>query len=56
MRMGVRRSTRLTSAFSKKLESHMHAVGFYFVVYNFVKIHKSIKTTPAMEEGATDFL
>lgn len=56
MRMGMRRFTRLTNAFSKKLENHMHAVSFYFMVYNFVKVHKSIKTTPAMEAGVTDFL
>jgi IS1 family transposase len=56
MRMGMRRFTRLTNAFSKKLENHMHAVSFYFMVYNFVKIHASIKTTPAMEAGVTDFL
>lgn len=56
MRMGMRRFTRLTNAFSKKLENHMHAVSFYFMVYNFVKIHSSIKTTPAMEAGVTDFL
>ena len=56
MRMGMRRFTRLTNAFSKKLENHMHAVSFYFMVYNFVKIHKSIRTTPAMEAGVTDFL
>ena len=46
MRMGMRRFTQLTNAFSKKLENHMHAVSFYFMVYNFAKIHKSIKTTP----------
>ena len=56
MRMGMRRFTRLTNAFSKKLENHMHAISFYFMVYNFVKIHKTIKTTPAMEAGVTDFL
>lgn len=56
MRMGMRRFTRLTNAFSKKLENHMHAISFYFMVYNFVKIHKSIKTTPAMAAGVTDFL
>ena len=56
MRMGMRRFTRLTNAFSKKLENHMHAVSFYFMVYNFVKIHSSIKTTPAMEAGVTNFL
>ncbi|MDE2022053.1 MAG: helix-turn-helix domain-containing protein [Patescibacteria group bacterium] len=56
LRMGNRRFTRLTNAFSKKLENHMHAVSFYFMVYNFVKVHKSIRTTPAMEAGVTDFL
>jgi IS1 family transposase len=56
MRMGNRRLTRLTNAFSKKMANHMHAMSFYFMVYNFVKIHSSIKTTPAMEAGVTDFL
>lgn len=56
MRMGMRRFTRLTNAFSKKIENHMHAVSFYFMVYNFVKIHSSIKTTPAMEAGVTTYL
>jgi IS1 family transposase len=56
MRMGNRRLTRLTNAFSKKLTNHMHAISFYFMVYNFVKIHSSIRTTPAMEAGVTDFL
>lgn len=56
LRMGNRRFTRLTNAFSKKMANHMHAVSFYFMVYNFVKIHKSIRTTPAMEAGVTTFL
>lgn len=56
LRMGNRRFTRLTNAFSKKMANHMHAVSFYVMVYNFVKIHKSIKTTPAMEAGVTGFL
>jgi IS1 family transposase len=56
IRMSNRRLTRLTNAFSKKLANHMHAMSFYFMVYNFVKIHGSIKTTPAMEAGVTDFL
>lgn len=56
MRMEIRRFTRMTNAFSKKLENHMHAVSFYFMVYNFIKIHKSIKTTPAMEAGVTTYL
>jgi len=56
LRMGNRRFTRLTNAFSKKLENHVHAIAFFWQVYNFVKIHGSIKTTPAMEAGVTDFL
>ena len=55
MRMGMRRFTRLTNAFSKKLENHMHAVSFYFMVYNFVKVHGSIKTTPAVKAGVASF-
>ena len=56
MRIGMRRVTPLTNALSKKLENHMHAVSFYFMVYNFVNIHKTIKTTPAMEAGVTTYL
>jgi IS1 family transposase len=56
LRMSNRRFTRLTNAFSKKLQNHMHAVSFYFMVYNYVKIHSTIKTTPAMEAGVTDLL
>ena len=55
MRMGMRRFTRLTNAFSKKLENHMHAVSFYFMVYNFVTKHGTIKTTPAMAAGVVSF-
>ena len=53
MRMGMRRFTRLTNAFSKKIENHMHAISFYFMVYNFVKIHGTVKTTPAIAAGVT---
>ena len=56
MRMGMRRFARLTNAFSKRLENYMHAVSFYFKVYNFVKTPKTIKTTPAMEAGVTTYL
>jgi len=56
LRMSNRRFARLTNAFSKKLHNHWAAISFYFMVYNFVKIHGSIKTTPAMEAGVTDFL
>ena len=54
MRMGMRRFTRLTNAFSKKLENHGHAVALYFMHYNFCRVHKSLRVTPAMEAGLTD--
>jgi hypothetical protein len=53
MRMGMRRFTRLTNAFSKKIENHAHAIAFHFMVYNFVKVHGTIKTTPANAAGVT---
>ena len=53
MRMGMRRFTRLTNSFSKKFENHMHAVSFYFMVYNFVKVHSTLKATPAIAAGVT---
>ena len=55
MRMGMRRFTRLTNSFSKKIENHMHAVSFYFMVYNFVKIHGTTKRTPAVAAGVSSF-
>ena len=51
MRMQMRRFTRLTNAFSKKFENHMHMVALYTVWYNFIRIHKSLRVTPAMEAG-----
>ena len=57
MRMAMRRFTRLTNAFSKKFENHVHMVALYTVWYNFVKQHKSLKgITPAMAAGITDKL
>jgi IS1 family transposase/lambda repressor-like predicted transcriptional regulator len=56
MRMGMRRFTRLTNAFSKKVDNHCHALAVYFVFYNFVRIHKSLRTSPAMAAGVTDKL
>jgi IS1 family transposase len=54
MRMGMRRFTRLTNGFSKKLENHGHMVARYFMRYNFCRVHKSLRVTPAMEAGLTD--
>jgi IS1 family transposase len=51
MRMSMRRFTRLTNAFSKKLENHMHAVALHFMFYNFCRIHQSLRCTPAQEAG-----
>ncbi|WP_208394702.1 DDE-type integrase/transposase/recombinase [Mucilaginibacter gilvus] len=51
MRMHMRRFTRLTNAFSKKLENHCYAISLHFVYYNFCKIHKTLRVTPAMEAG-----
>ena len=56
MRMSMRRFTRLTNAFSKKIDNHIHMLSLYFVHYNFCRIHKSLKVTPAMEAGLTDTL
>jgi IS1 family transposase len=56
MRMGMRRFTRLTNGFSKNLENHLHMLSLYFVHYNFVRIHKSLKMTPAMAAGVSDEL
>lgn len=56
MRMHMRRFTRLTNAFSKKLENHMHAISLYFMFYNFCKIHKTLRVTPAMEAGISKTL
>jgi len=54
MRMQMRRFTRLTNAFSKKLANHGHAVAIHFMHYNFARIHKSLRVTPAMEAGLSD--
>jgi hypothetical protein len=54
MRMNIRRFTHLTNAFSKKLENHMHAISLFHMHYNFCRIHKSLRVTPAMETGLTD--
>lgn len=51
MRMHMRRFTRLTNGFSKKIENHANAVALHFMYYNFAKIHKTLRVTPAMEAG-----
>ena len=56
MRMHNRRFTRLTNAFSKKFESHVHMVAIWTVWYNFIRIHKSLRVTPAMQAALTDKL
>lgn len=54
MRIGMRRFTRLTNAFSKKLENLAHAVALHFMHYNFVRVHTTLGTTPAVAAGVTD--
>lgn len=56
VRMHTRRFTRLTNAFSKKIENHAHSVALFAMYYNFVRIHKTLRATPAMVAGVTDRL
>jgi len=56
MRMSMRRFTRLTNAFSKRIDNHCHALALYFVWYNFIRIHKTLRVTPAMAAGVSDRL
>lgn len=56
IRMSIRRFGRKTNAFSKKLENHGHAVALHFMFYNFCRIHKTLKVTPAMAANVTDRL
>lgn len=56
MRMGLRRFTRLTNAFSKKVENHAYAISIYFMHYNFVRIHQTLRMAPAMAAGVSDKL
>ena len=54
--MGNRRMTRLTNAFSTKIQNHVYAMAIYFMHYNFVRTHQSLRVTPAMAAGVTDKL
>jgi IS1 family transposase len=54
LRMSNRRFTRLTNAFSKKLENHKHAAAIHFMYYNFCRVHQTLRVTPAMEAGLAD--
>jgi len=54
LRMGNRRFTRLTNAFSKKVDNHRHMIALFFLYYNFCRVHSSLRVTPAMEAGITD--
>jgi IS1 family transposase len=54
LRMQSRRFTRLTNAFSKKIENHRHSVALHYMHYNFCRVHQTLRTTPAMEAGLTD--
>lgn len=54
MRMSIRRLTRLTNGFSKKVENHIHHLSLYYMYYNFCRIHKTLRVTPAMEAGIAD--
>ena len=54
MRMHMRRFTRLTNAFSKKVDNHKAAIALHFMHYNFAQVHKMLRVTPAMEAGVSD--
>lgn len=54
MRMQMRRFTRLTNGFSKKIENHEHAVALHYMHYNFARVHHTLRVTPAMEAGIAD--
>ena len=56
MRMSMRRFTRLTNAFSKKMEMHASAVAIHFMYYNFCRVHKTLRMSPAMAAGVTEHL
>jgi hypothetical protein len=56
MRMGMRRFTRLTNGFSKKIENHEAAIALHYMYYNFVRIHQTLRVTPAISAGVSNRL
>lgn len=56
MRMGMRRFTRLTNGFSKKVDNHRHMIALYFLYYNFGRVHQTLRVTSAMEAGISDHM
>jgi len=56
MRMGMRRFTRLTNGFSKKIENHRYAIALHYMHYNFCRVHQTLRVTPAMDAGITDYV
>lgn len=56
VRMHTRRFTRLTNGFSKKLDNHKHSLALFFMYYNFVRVHQTLRVTPAMEAGVTNHI
>jgi len=54
MRMGMRRFTRLTNGFSKKVENHAAAISLHMMYYNFGRVHQTLKTSPAVAAGVAD--
>jgi hypothetical protein len=56
LRMGMRRFTQLTNAFSKKVEDHRHMVALFFLYYNFCRVHTTLRVTPAMESGISNHI
>lgn len=56
MRMSMRRFTRLTNGFSKKVENYVHVLAIHFMHYNFARIHESLRITPAMVAGVSDHI